>query len=152
MKSAIILVYACDSQSSFESNAAWLRKISEYADLDVLLILVGNKCNSSNRKVSYEQGVELASRNNMRFVETDASDGSKVNELFLLIAKASLKICPVPKKSVSGIANTEKKPRAYAISLLTGYRPKSMMKSTHSCIHQTPPPVVRKQLSKCNIF
>ena len=88
----------------------------------------------------------------MRFVETDASDGSKVNELFLSIAKVGLRKCHVPKKSASEIASTEKKPRAYAISLLTGYRPKSMMKSTHSCIHQTPPPVGQEQVSKCKIF
>ena len=58
----IMLVYDVTDRKSFEHVDHWMGQIKQYADLQVDLILVGNKCDlEESRVVSPEQGEQLAS-------------------------------------------------------------------------------------------
>ena len=52
------------------------------------MVLVGNKCDlEDKRQVSYEEGKELADKNEMMFFESSAKDGINVDNIFENSAK-----------------------------------------------------------------
>ena len=53
-------------------------------------VLVGNKCDRDDRKVSYEEGAKLASEYKMQFFETSAKSNYNVNETFTFLTKEIL--------------------------------------------------------------
>jgi len=50
----IIMTYSINDLASFQSLENWLRQIKTHASEDVVKILVGNKCDVTDRKVSYD--------------------------------------------------------------------------------------------------
>uniref|UniRef100_A0A8C0M5S9 RAB37, member RAS onco family n=1 Tax=Canis lupus familiaris TaxID=9615 RepID=A0A8C0M5S9_CANLF len=66
---ALLLLYDITNKSSFDNIRAWLTEIHEYAQRDVVIMLLGNK----------EYGVP--------FMETSAKTGMNVELAFLAIAK-----------------------------------------------------------------
>jgi len=48
----------------------------------VSIILLGNKCDSKDRKVTREEGRDMANKFNMQFLETSAKDDINVAEAF----------------------------------------------------------------------
>ena len=48
----ILLVYDITSESSFNNVTNWMKNIQEYAPETVCTILIGNKCDSENDRVS----------------------------------------------------------------------------------------------------
>ena len=75
---AIIFVYDVTERSSFENiEKFWLKEIREYfpVNSEVILMLVGNKIdNEEFRKVSEDEGDELARKHGMLFIETSAKE------------------------------------------------------------------------------
>ena len=72
----IILAYDCTSEASFDNVQNWVRQIELHASKDVKKILLGNKCDmKSDKKITKEQGEEIAKQNNMAFFETSAQNG-----------------------------------------------------------------------------
>ena len=45
-------------------------------------VLVGNKCDKSERFVTEEEGKKLAEENNMHYFETSAKTDQNINEVF----------------------------------------------------------------------
>uniref|UniRef100_A0A8C2EN32 Uncharacterized protein n=1 Tax=Cyprinus carpio TaxID=7962 RepID=A0A8C2EN32_CYPCA len=66
---ALLLLYDITSKSSFDNTRAWLTEIHEYAQDDVVIMLLGNK----------EYGVI--------FLETSAKTGLNVDEAFMTVGK-----------------------------------------------------------------
>jgi len=48
------MTYSINDLASFQSLENWLRQIKTHASEDVVKILVGNKCDVTDRKVSYD--------------------------------------------------------------------------------------------------
>ncbi len=48
------MTYSISDLISFQSLENWLRQIKTHASEDVVKILVGNKCDVTDRKVSFE--------------------------------------------------------------------------------------------------
>lgn len=48
------------NQSSFDNIRAWLSEIKQYAEDDVIIMLLGNKLDKANRVITKEQGEKLA--------------------------------------------------------------------------------------------
>ena len=75
---AIIFVYDVTERSSFENiEKFWLKEIREYfpVNSEVILMLVGNKIdNEYSRKVTEDEGDELARKHGMLFIETSAKE------------------------------------------------------------------------------
>lgn len=57
---ALLLLYDVTSQSSFDNIRAWLSEIRQYAEEDVVIMLLGNKVDKANRVITKEQGEKLA--------------------------------------------------------------------------------------------
>ncbi|XP_025054988.1 ras-related protein Rab-37 isoform X1 [Alligator sinensis] len=85
---ALLLLYDITSKMSFDNIRAWLSEIHEYAQKDVVIMLLGNKADvSSERVVRTEDGETLAREYGVPFMETSAKTGMNVELAFLAIAK-----------------------------------------------------------------
>ncbi|KFV96535.1 Ras-related protein Rab-37, partial [Fulmarus glacialis] len=85
---ALLLLYDITSKMSFDNIRAWLTEIHEYAQKDVVIMLLGNKADvSSERAVRTEDGASLAKEYGVPFMETSAKTGMNVELAFLAIAK-----------------------------------------------------------------
>ncbi|KAM9119717.1 ras-related protein Rab-37 isoform 1-T1 [Pangshura tecta] len=85
---ALLLFYDITSKKSFDNIRAWLTEIHEYAQKDVVIMLLGNKADvSSERVIRMEDGESLAREYGVPFMETSAKTGMNVELAFLAIAK-----------------------------------------------------------------
>ncbi|KAG8565010.1 hypothetical protein GDO81_012663 [Engystomops pustulosus] len=58
---ALLLLYDITSKTSFDNIRAWLTEVHEYAHKDVVIMLLGNKCDiATGRVVRTEDGESLA--------------------------------------------------------------------------------------------
>jgi len=85
---AIILVYDIGDAHSFLHLSKWLNGIERHAKENVTCILVGNKSDRTDRKVSVDLGKAFAEEHSMQFMETSAKDASNISELFAQLAMA----------------------------------------------------------------
>lgn len=83
----IILVFSIDNRKSFENIGKWMKQITDNAAADVVIVLVGNKCDLiESRAVSYEEAQALAKSFNIQFYETSAKNNINIDEIFTKIA------------------------------------------------------------------
>ena len=76
-----ILTYDITERDSFNQIEKWFEEIELKASSDSRKILVGSKCDKNlERKVSKEEGKNLADKFNMNFFEISAKTGYNVNE------------------------------------------------------------------------
>ena len=88
---------------SFDNVRQWMHEIDRFANPGVCKILVGNKCDMEEiRKVSYEEGAELARHFEIPFLETSAKNSINVEMSFITMSKEIKK--NIQNKAVSGIA------------------------------------------------
>ncbi|CAF3475708.1 unnamed protein product [Rotaria sp. Silwood1] len=87
---ALLLLYDVTSYSSFENISAWLSEIKEFAHDGVVIMLIGNKIDKSQRVVSREAGERLARDYEVSFLETSAKTGQNVELAFMATAQALL--------------------------------------------------------------
>lgn len=86
----IILTYDVTDENSFKNIRNWVKQIEQNAQTNVCKVLVGNKCDREDRKISYEEGAKLASEFKMQFFETSAKSNYNVNETFTYLTKEIL--------------------------------------------------------------
>ena len=83
-----LIVYDITNQNSFDSVKKWIEDVKNYADKDTHLVLVGNKIDlKDQRKISKEDGQNLATQNGMDFYESSALTGENINNIFEGICK-----------------------------------------------------------------
>lgn len=83
-----LLVYDITRRDSFEHVSQWLQEARANADPELVITLVGNKCDKvRERQVSYEEGHAFAHRYGLYFLETSAVTGHMVDEAFTVTAK-----------------------------------------------------------------
>ena len=79
----LIIVYDITSVSSFEHVPEWLDECNQRTNLLVPKLLIGNKSDlNAQRKITTEQGKELAETLGMQFIETSAKNSCNINEVF----------------------------------------------------------------------
>ncbi|XP_073540173.1 ras-related protein Rab-37 isoform X4 [Phyllobates terribilis] len=67
---------------------AWLTEVHEFAHKDVVIMLLGNKCDvNSGRVIRTEDGETLAKEYGIPFMETSAKTGVNVELAFMAVAK-----------------------------------------------------------------
>ncbi|KAK9178438.1 hypothetical protein WN943_027628 [Citrus x changshan-huyou] len=80
----IIIVYDVTDQESFNNVKQWLNEIDRYASENVNKLLVGNKCDLTDKKVvSYETAKAFADEIGIPFMETSAKDSLNVEQAFM---------------------------------------------------------------------
>jgi Ras-related protein Rab-1A len=84
----IIIVYDVTDRDSFENVRQWMVEIDRFANPGVCKILVGNKCDMEEiRKVTQEEGAELARHFEIPFLETSAKSSINVEQSFITMSK-----------------------------------------------------------------
>ncbi|KAL4473716.1 hypothetical protein ABPG74_022580 [Tetrahymena malaccensis] len=87
----IVIAYSIDDQESFDKVEYWIQSIKENCDnANTSIFLVGNKSDSKQRVITYEQGQMLAEKHHIPFQETSALDNINVSESFTQLAKMCL--------------------------------------------------------------
>ncbi|KAM7307041.1 hypothetical protein ISCGN_010677 [Ixodes scapularis] len=85
---ALLLLYDVSNKTSFDNTRAWLGEINEYAQDDVVIMLIGNKADiQQDRQVRYEDGERLAREYGVAFMETSAKTGANVELAFMAVAR-----------------------------------------------------------------
>ncbi|CAH8435042.1 unnamed protein product [Schistosoma turkestanicum] len=85
--SVAVVVYDICNIDSFNAIHKWIDDVRNERGSDVIIMLVGNKTDlSDKRKVTTEEGEQLASHLNVMFIETSAKAGYNVKALFRRIA------------------------------------------------------------------
>jgi Ras-related protein Rab-5C len=95
---AALVVYDITKPASFIKARHWVKELHEQANKDIVIALVGNKLDLINddddlRKVSIEEGQNLAQEQGLLFFETSAKTSHNVNEVFVAIGNK------IPEKS-----------------------------------------------------
>jgi Ras-related protein Rab-6A len=87
--SVAVVVYDISNAKSFHNTKKWIEDVRAERGNDVIIVLVGNKTDlSEKREVTTQQGEEEARKNDLMFVETSAKLGHNVKSLFKRIAQA----------------------------------------------------------------
>merc|ERR1712032_1503522 len=100
----IILTFDVTDESSFKNIKNWVKQIEQNAQNNVCKVLVGNKCDREDRKVTFEEGSKLAEEFNMKYFETSAKTNLNVNETFSFLTKDILSNTET-KKPIGGNVN-----------------------------------------------
>mmetsp|Transcript_3075 Transcript_3075/g.14486 ORF Transcript_3075/g.14486 Transcript_3075/m.14486 type:complete len:219 (+) Transcript_3075:91-747(+) len=78
-----LLVYDISKKMTFENVEKWLKELRDHADRNIVIMLVGNKCDLKHiRAVSEEEGTSFAERNKLSFIETSALEATCVEDAF----------------------------------------------------------------------
>lgn len=94
-----LIVYDITNRKSFtEGVARWIEQIRDHAHENIVLLLVGNKCdlgdNNNSRVVSYAEGQDMATKFGMGFTETSALDSTNVLHAFKTVVIEVAKVLP----------------------------------------------------------
>eukprot|EP00767_Chilomastix_cuspidata_P000875 gnl/Chilomastix_cuspidata/1250.p2 GENE.gnl/Chilomastix_cuspidata/1250~~gnl/Chilomastix_cuspidata/1250.p2 ORF type:complete len:206 (+),score=89.81 gnl/Chilomastix_cuspidata/1250:38-655(+) len=83
-----LLVYDITKRSTFEHLTEWLDEMREKASDEMVILLVGNKCDlEAQRAVSVAEGREFAAAHGLGFLETSAKETINVVEAFTQTAE-----------------------------------------------------------------
>lgn len=83
-----LVVYDISRRHTFESVGRWLDELKMHSDMNVVTMLVGNKCDlESLREVPIEESKALAEAEKLFFIETSALNATNVNDAFQIVIK-----------------------------------------------------------------
>jgi Ras-related protein Rab-6A len=86
---AALVVYDIANTASFQSVDKWIKEIRTERGNEIILMIVGNKTDlSERRQVTIEQGEAKAREHGVMFLETSAKAGFNIKALFRKIAHA----------------------------------------------------------------
>ena len=121
------IVYDITDKKSFDNVITWLNEVKDMCYKDILICLIGNKCDLEGKRViSFEDGKNLADQNNLLFYETSAKNGINIQECFnesatilvdkiengqlkLDMASNGIQIGNFPESDPNGLNNVNKK-------------------------------------------
>ncbi len=86
----IILIFDVGNTESFRNLSYWLNDINKYIDYEFAGILVGNKMDRADRKITYSQGQKFADKIGFEYIETSAKTNINVKEAFQYIIEEIL--------------------------------------------------------------
>ena len=79
----VLLVYSIDRKWTFDNLQDWLVYAKSHIDPNVVVMLVGNKCDcESSREVTTQEALDFANGNAMSFYETSAKESINVDTVF----------------------------------------------------------------------
>ncbi|XP_076381006.1 ras-related protein Rab-37 isoform X1 [Megalopta genalis] len=84
---ALLLLYDVTNKTSYDNIRAWLSEIRDHASEDVVIMLLGNKSDCTDRVIKREDGERLAQEYKVPFMETSAKTGLNVELAFLAVAR-----------------------------------------------------------------
>uniref|UniRef100_A0A3Q3W3H0 Ras-related protein Rab-19 n=1 Tax=Mola mola TaxID=94237 RepID=A0A3Q3W3H0_MOLML len=87
-----IIAYDITRRATFDSVTHWIKEVEIYGASNVLLVLMGNKCDlQEERQVQFEEACNLAKNNGiLAALETSAKESQNVEEAFMMMARELL--------------------------------------------------------------
>jgi Ras-related protein Rab-5C len=86
---AAIVTYSVVNAESFEGVDSWISDLRDNADPDILIFIVGNKCDlDDERVIATSNGEEKAASIRATYYEVSAKTGDRVEDLFIHVAKS----------------------------------------------------------------
>ncbi len=82
-----LLVYDVSRRDTFNHLTRWLEDAQQIASPNMVVMLIGNKCDLEKREVSQEEGERFAREHGLIFLETSAKTARNVEEAFLRTAR-----------------------------------------------------------------
>ncbi|KAH0670249.1 hypothetical protein KY290_025670 [Solanum tuberosum] len=83
-----LLVYDISRRLTFDNINRWLNELQTHSDMNVVIILVGNKSDLKDaREVTTAEGKALAEAKGLFFIETSALDSSNVTSAFQTVVR-----------------------------------------------------------------
>eukprot|EP01055_Gregarina_sp_Pseudo9_P000393 Gregarina_sp_Pseudo_9__392@NODE_1257_length_1737_cov_23_869258_g1182_i0_p2_GENE_NODE_1257_length_1737_cov_23_869258_g1182_i0NODE_1257_length_1737_cov_23_869258_g1182_i0_p2_ORF_typecomplete_len211_score20_80Ras/PF00071_22/5_4e67Roc/PF08477_13/9e26Roc/PF08477_13/3_7e03Arf/PF00025_21/2_5e19GTP_EFTU/PF00009_27/9_5e07FeoB_N/PF02421_18/1_1e06Gtr1_RagA/PF04670_12/2_6e06MMR_HSR1/PF01926_23/2e05ATPase/PF06745_13/0_00048RsgA_GTPase/PF03193_16/2_5RsgA_GTPase/PF03193_16/0_12SRPRB/PF09439_10/0_00028AAA_22/PF len=82
-----LLVYDISRRETFNHLTKWLDEVRQNSNVNMTIVLIGNKCDLDRREVTTEEGAEFAQEHGLIFLETSAKTAQNVEEAFLYTAK-----------------------------------------------------------------
>uniref|UniRef100_A0A7C9DQS9 Uncharacterized protein n=1 Tax=Opuntia streptacantha TaxID=393608 RepID=A0A7C9DQS9_OPUST len=81
-----LLVYDITKRQTFEHIPRWLEELRGHADKNIVIMLVGNKCDlEDERAVATEDAKEFAEKEGLFFLETSALNATNVETAFITV-------------------------------------------------------------------
>jgi len=78
-----LMVYDITKAQTFKNVEKWMQELREYADPEIVIMLVGNKSDlKSNREVATDDAKVFAKKNSLLYIEASALDGENIKEAF----------------------------------------------------------------------
>eukprot|EP00096_Caligus_rogercresseyi_P015550 TRINITY_DN79_c0_g1_i10.p1 TRINITY_DN79_c0_g1~~TRINITY_DN79_c0_g1_i10.p1 ORF type:complete len:217 (-),score=49.71 TRINITY_DN79_c0_g1_i10:515-1165(-) len=100
-----LLVYDIAKHLTYENVDRWLRELRDHADSNIVIMLVGNKCDLRHlRAVPTDEAKQFAEQNSLSFIETSALDSTNVETAFHNILTEIYRI--VSQKSLPDSGNS----------------------------------------------
>ena len=81
-----VIIFDVTKRETFNRATKWFHELSEFAEGNPKIILVGNKIDLPNREVSNQEAADLARKYKCNFLEVSALLGTNVNEIFNSLA------------------------------------------------------------------
>ena len=125
------MTYDITDKETFIDINKWMSDVNKHASDNVSCILVGNKSDINDaRQVSFEEGLQLAQKYGLQFLETSTKNNWNVDEAFMMLVHKILSRDDISKlkkpisggghgtstalkPSVSGRKNEEKRKHCY---------------------------------------
>lgn len=78
-----LLVYDISRPQTYENVQRWLTELRNYADSDIVIMLVGNKSDLRHlRVISEDEASQFAKEQGLKFLETSALEATNVEDAF----------------------------------------------------------------------
>ncbi|KAL5457073.1 hypothetical protein EMCRGX_G034310 [Ephydatia muelleri] len=103
----ILLVYDVTDEKTFKNISRWIGEIENHAPTEVEKVLIGNKCDCTDRRtVDTATGEKLAKEFGIPYMETSAKENVNVNEAFDCLAKLIFNKVPSKTKKHGSLKST----------------------------------------------
>lgn len=100
-----LLVFDIARHLTFTNIERWLKELQDYADANIVIMLVGNKSDLNHlRVISTDEATHFAEKNNLSYIETSALDSTNVDKAFENILTKIYKT--VSQKAIHDISGT----------------------------------------------
>jgi len=88
----IVMVYDVTDEKTFTHVNDWLNEVNRYASERTCKLLIGNKSDRTDKKVTQETAQAFADKLDVPFLEASAKEATNVEEAFLTMAKKLIEI------------------------------------------------------------
>lgn len=113
--SVAVVTYDVTNRASFLNTSNWIEDVRSERGPDVVIMLVGNKTDLSDRRqVSVEEGESKAKDEKVMFIETSAKAGYNIKALFRKLATVLPGMEATPVDTESNLIDIRLKPAAPA--------------------------------------
>ena len=82
-----VVAYDISYKWSFDQVKFWIKEVKAYSNTETNIVIVGTKCDISDREVTEEEGKKLADELGVKYFETSAKTGYNVNEAYNFLIK-----------------------------------------------------------------